>query len=446
MRISQGVDDSQPSTALTQLSLRSNFGWTFAGNVVNAVCQFGVLAVLARLGSPGMVGQLVLGLSIAAPVMALTMLQLRNVQVTDARGEYGFGDYFATRIVWTVLGMAIITGWACFSGFEAETAWVVMLVGLTKCIESVSDIVRGLFQRLERMDYSGTSLMLKGVGTLGAVSLLLWYTGSILPAAAAMVVVAAGLLATYDARQATRLLTADARQGGAVQRFRPRFAREAVLGLTWTALPLGIVMFLISFQVNIPRYVLQVYDGEEALGYFGALVYPMVAATMVTAALGQSASPRLARYYLDDFAAYRTLLRKLLLVAAGLGAALVVGTALLGRPALALLYGADYAQYHREFLVLAIAAAIQLLASSLGYGLTAGRFFRTQVVLVIISCSIAIAAAFVLVPRWGVMGAALTGLAASIAMFLTFAVAIRWAVSVRLRAWKHEMDAGPDPT
>ena len=443
MPASQKLNDTPPPTAVTQLSLRSNFGWTFAGNVVNALCQFGVLAALARLGNPGIVGQFVLGLSIAAPVLALTMLQLRNVQVTDARGEYAFEDYFGTRIAWTVLGMAVIAAWTWLSGFETETAWVVILIGLAKCIESASEIVRGLFQRFERMNFSGTSLMLKGVGTLGGVSLLLWYTDSILAAAAAMVVVAACQLAAYDALKARRLLNQASRQGGAVQRFRPRFDREAVLGLTWTALPLGIVMCLVSLQVNIPRYVLQSYDGKEALGYFGALVYPMVAGTMVTGALGQAASPKLARHYLNDFAAYGALLRKLLLVAAGLGVALVVGTAILGRFALDLLYGGDYAVYHREFFVLAIAAAIQLMASSLGYGLTAGRFFRTQVVLVTISCSVATAAALILVPTRGVMGAALTVLATSIVMFLAFAVAIGRAFRLRTRSLEREANAGP---
>ncbi|NLE39325.1 MAG: hypothetical protein GX621_14995, partial [Pirellulaceae bacterium] len=32
------------------LSLRRNFSWTLAGNLVNAACQWGVIVVLAKLG------------------------------------------------------------------------------------------------------------------------------------------------------------------------------------------------------------------------------------------------------------------------------------------------------------------------------------------------------------------------------------------------------------
>lgn len=67
--------------------------WTFIGNVVYAGCQWGMLVVLTKLGSPEMVGQFALGLAITAPVFRFADLRLRNVQATDTRREYLFGDY-----------------------------------------------------------------------------------------------------------------------------------------------------------------------------------------------------------------------------------------------------------------------------------------------------------------------------------------------------------------
>src|SRR6266568_5527229 len=45
------------------VSLRTNFAWTLAGNAVYAVCQWGMLVSIAKLGSPAMVGQFALGLA-----------------------------------------------------------------------------------------------------------------------------------------------------------------------------------------------------------------------------------------------------------------------------------------------------------------------------------------------------------------------------------------------
>ena len=47
------------------LSLRSNFAWILAGNIVYAVCQWGAIVVLAKLGRSYVVGQFSLGLAIA---------------------------------------------------------------------------------------------------------------------------------------------------------------------------------------------------------------------------------------------------------------------------------------------------------------------------------------------------------------------------------------------
>ena len=58
--------------------------WGVVGNLAYAGCQWGMLVVLAKLGSAEMLGQLALGFAITAPVFLLTSLSLRAVLVTDA--------------------------------------------------------------------------------------------------------------------------------------------------------------------------------------------------------------------------------------------------------------------------------------------------------------------------------------------------------------------------
>ena len=129
------------------LSLRENFSWTFAGNVVYAASQWGLLVALAKLGSPEMVGRFSLGLAIAAPVMMLTNLQLRGVQATDARRQYRFGHYLALRLVMTTAALAVIAAISCLAGYSFEAAAVVVIVGVAKASESVSDVYHGLLQQ-----------------------------------------------------------------------------------------------------------------------------------------------------------------------------------------------------------------------------------------------------------------------------------------------------------
>jgi len=67
--------------------------------------------------------------------------------------------------------------------------------------------------------------------------------------------------------------------------------------LAWLSLPLGLTMLLLSLNTNIPRYFIEHYLDTSALGIFAALAAVTRASDMVVQALGQSASPRLAKLY-----------------------------------------------------------------------------------------------------------------------------------------------------
>src|SRR5262245_40326613 len=99
-----------------------------------------MLVVLAKLGSPEMVGRFALGLAITAPVMMLTNLQLRAVQATDARRAYLFRHYLGLRLATTPLALLIILAIVIVSGYHGETALVILAIGVAKAFEAISDV------------------------------------------------------------------------------------------------------------------------------------------------------------------------------------------------------------------------------------------------------------------------------------------------------------------
>src|SRR5262245_17210531 len=66
--VSDASTPLDPEKRLQPLSLRRNFSWSFAGNAVYAGCQWGMLMVMAKLGSPEVVGQFALGLAVTGPI------------------------------------------------------------------------------------------------------------------------------------------------------------------------------------------------------------------------------------------------------------------------------------------------------------------------------------------------------------------------------------------
>lgn len=380
------------------LSLRRNFSWTFIGNAVYAACQWGMLVVLAKLGSPEMVGQFTLGLAVTAPIVMLTNLQLDIVQATDAKEQYAFSDYLGLRLIGTTIalvGIAIVTLW---TGYSLQTSLVILLVGLAKAFESVSDIFHGLIQQHERMDRIAISLMIKGPLSLLLLGLGVFLSGNVVWGVGGLVFAWVVVLVGCDIRNGTLILNR-------VPKI--RLSWKTITKLVWLCLPLGLVKMLISLNANVPRYFIEEYLGERQLGIFAALAYLMVAGNMVIFALGESASPRLAKYYAArNITAFRGLLLKLVGLAALIGGTAIVVAQVAGTELLTLLYRPEYAENKNLFVLLMVAAAIGYMSSFLGYGMTAARYFRVQTPLFIIVTATSAMTCLWLLPTQGLIGAA----------------------------------------
>ena len=404
---------------LKPLTLRRNFSWTFTGHLVYAASQWGMLVLLAKLGSPEMVGQFTLGLAVTAPVIMFTNLQLRQIQATDAKGEYVFGDYLGLRLVATALGFLIIAGITLKAGYRWETSLVILAIALAKAFEAISDVFYGLIQQHERMDRIAIALMIKGPLSLLLLGIGVSLTGSVVGGSIGLAVAWGLVLLGWDlrngklilnnssqGREREDLLVADAEPANSQNPLYPRWERKTLGKLVLLALPLGLVMMLISLNTNIPRYFLERYLGERELGIFSAISYLMVAGNLVVSALAQSASPRLAKYYAaGNSTAFRTLLLKLVGVGLMLGAGGVFVAVVAGRPILTLLYKPEYAERADLFAWLMVVAGIGYVSSFLGYGITAARYFQVQIPLFALVTGASGLACLWLIPTMGVQGA-----------------------------------------
>ncbi|MGF1936148.1 MAG: lipopolysaccharide biosynthesis protein [Nostoc sp. ChiQUE02] len=389
------------------LTLRGNFSWTFAGNLVYSACQWGMLVMLAKLGSPEIVGQFTLGLAITAPVIMFTNLQLRIVQATDARKQYPFSDYLGLRLISTALALAIIAVISLSGGFRWETSLVIFLIGLAKAFESISDIFHGLIQQHDRMDRIAMSLMIKGPLSLLLLGIGVYMSGHVLWGVVGLVFAWAVVLVGCDIRSGILMLQRSQLQ--------PRWHRKTLIKLVWFCLPLGFVMMLISLNTNIPRYFIERYLGERELGIFAAIAYLMVAGNMVVSALGESSISRLAKYYAaKDAIAFRTLLLKLIGIAVLVGVTGVLVAAVAGGQILTFVYRHEYAEQTNLFIWLMVAAGINYISSFLGYGMTACQYFLIQMPLFVTVATISTIACLWLLPSLGLLGAAIALVIATI--------------------------------
>lgn len=396
----QVIELQLPPTATRSAipTLRNNFVWTFAGSVLYAGCQWGMLSAIAKMGSPSIVGQFTLGLAVSAPVFMFTNLQLRAVQATDVNAECGFADYFTLRLLATLGGLIAIAVLLPFVVSSPTVRLVILLVAVSKCIECMSDVTAGLLQREERLKRVAISQIIRGIGSVLVFSLVFAYSRNLALSVVAMSGVWFAVLLLYDVANVKALIGRD-------EAFF-RFDRRALSRLTMLGLPLGWVATFASLNVNLPRYFLEHYRGLADQGIYASLAYLVIGVGLIVHALTQSVTTRLAFLFtsgnLKQFASTLTKLSMLGVLIAAVGVPL---TFLIGRPLLTLLYSREYGGHVGLMALLVGIAGLSTIGSFLFCGLTAARAFRAQVPVYLAAVLVVTLASMLLVPRYGLMGA-----------------------------------------
>jgi O-antigen/teichoic acid export membrane protein len=219
-----------------------------------------------------------------------------------------------------------------------------------------------------------------------------------------------------------------------------RMNKQTLRKLVLLSLPLGVVMSLMSLNTNIPRYLVEHYLGHGKLGIFASLAYVATASSLVINALGQSAAARLSRMFAaQQFNAFVKLIQKFVLLGALIGIAGVPAALLFGRSVLTFLYRSEYADSFNVFITIIATTSIFAMAAFLGYGLTAARCFKRQMIGVGTATLVTLSLAPILVPRFGLMGAALTLLAAAFVQLIGFTLLL----TNRLRTARREFTSFP---
>ena len=384
------------------LSLKKNVLFGLIGSVVFALTQWGILSVVAHLGSPEEVGALTVATALVTPVFFFATMSIGEAHRVDDLDSFSRADYFALRLLMAFLSVLVVCALVALfyrhkDALVLTTTFAFMAV---KVIGAQSQMNHSVFQREERLDFVAGSMIARGCSGLAGFAItyalcgLLW--------AAFLVEAAMWLLAVLviDQHYLKRLNVTD--------RFSSifRVKRASLWKLFVWTLPLGLAGFLMNATISAPRLVLDSFYNLAAVGLFGAIAYVSTALTTVTNALSSASAARLRRTIRDG--RHKALLKlslALIGLSALIGIALVGAAAFLGETVLSLLYGAAYIDVPL-FVIVICATALRLVASPMQLALTAGHAYWRRLGVNGADFAVTVIAALILVPESGASGAA----------------------------------------
>ena len=408
-------------------SLRRNFAWTSFGNIVFSGCNWAMILVIAKFGTPRMVGQYAIGQAVTAPIIVFAQLQLRYLLISDSDQSYRFGDYLGLRMIAITLAMAAIAA-ITLGGGHGETAVIILAMGVFGSVEALSDIIYGLMQKNEQMRLIALSMAFRGPLWLATMAAAVYLTRGLLWGVIGLSFTSVLVLVFFDIPNGARLLSETA-AGEQIGDPTPEPSLRKYAKLAWLALPIGLTVMVNSLTGNLSRFYIEENVGEYGLGIFAAVASLLGIERTVTGALGQSVCPRLARLYAGGHrAGFISLLWKFVGIIALVGAVPLAACVVAGEGILSLLFKPEYAR-EVDVLVWLMASGVQdSIKSSFGVALTAARYFRLQVPLSIVGLLTAALTSHLLIPSGGLRGAALSAFATSSCLLLCYLIATYYLI------------------
>jgi len=230
-----------------------------------------------------------------------------------------------------------------------------------------------------------------------SLGLAIWVTHNVLWGAVGLVIARGLVLILFDVPTAVRTCGPH----------RLVWSWRIQLRLLSTALPLGVIVGISGFTLNVPRYFIEYFLSKRELGIFSALASLVGAGNLVMAALASCIIVELAKAWVaDDQRSFRSLVQRFLCVSALVGTAGIVIALLAGNKVLNVLFRPEYAGNAGVLARIMAAGALGYVVCVQGYTMTAARKLLPQIPALLGSAVVTGLSCWTLIPKRGLNGAA----------------------------------------
>lgn len=384
------------------------------GEILARAVAFIATAVLARRLGPeafGIVGfaAAVCGYLTLAVNSGMNDIGAREVARAPERAGHIYASITTIRLILAAFALALLALLAWLLPKPAVVRAVVLLSGLSFFSYALDPI--WALKGLERPALAGFGLVLaQGI-----------YAVSVVVAVGGPADVTAVPVLQFAGEFGAALLLGFLLLRGA----RPSIAIADGMRLLRSSAYLGVAKVLRTITITFDVVMLGLLATERQVGLYSAAYRFTFLLMSIAAALSAAYLPSYARAFSGESAPFRRLVETSLVTSAAVGAPLVAGAVVMARPLLTLLFGVDYAEASTAFRLLALSVGLIFFHWSLSNLLVASHRTRLQAKIHATAAAVNIVLNFVLIPRYGIVGAATATLIAEIVVAVCGVVILR---------------------
>lgn len=405
-------------------SIAHNTAWMTVASVGQKIISFAYFTILARNIGAENIGKYFFALSFTTVFVVFVDLGLNNVLIREGAREKGKLQQYLSGVLFAKIFLGGLSYLGVFlvinlMGYPIETKHLVYLSGLTMLFDSLHLSIYGVLRALGNLKYEALAITASQfltliLGTaflylrLPLIFLILAFT---IPSFFNVCYVGAVLYKKYQIK------------------LKPRWDKETIKFFGRIAIPFAMAAVFARVYSYADSILLSKLAGDVAVGWYSIPYKITYAFQFIPLALVAALYPKFSEYFASDkqklALIYEQGIKYLLLVVMPI----VVGIGILAKPIILSLYTSEYLNSVLPLQILLAGLVFSYISFPIGAFLNACNRQATQTLIVFFVMVLNIALNLFLIPRYGVIGAAISALAGNFVLTIWgYAIAPRITV------------------
>jgi len=393
-------------------NLRKDYFWNTLGTSAVAFISLLLLIAVTRINGIDAAGLFSFCFSFAILFFMIGLYGGRIYQVSDVHVEFESRTYIFLKFITSAAMLITAVVFILFNDYDRDRVILLLSLVIYKILDAIADPLYGVMQRQGRLYYAGISMTLKAVIGFVAFLIVNLATHDMILSSFCLLGANAVFIAVYDIPHTIRL---------------EKIGRFSKSGLKPAFVLLRVSVYIFAFAlfanllVNIPRYFVDIYHTEEALGWFGIVIMLATMLNLFVTFVIQPKIVSLSECYADtEYASFNRTVTKLILLSLGFGAAAIVVTWLVGVPVLSFIYDKDLSPFRVALTLVVVAGTINTMTMIYSNILSVMRRFKIQMINFLIATASIFVTSAVFIKTGSVDGAVIAFLIANVIQAVLF--------------------------
>lgn len=394
------------------IQFRKNFIWNILGTGFNAFNSLFFMITVTRINGVDNAGIFTIAYATACIIFVIGTYAGRVYQVTEPDKSITDKEYIINRLI-TSGGMNVLVILFClFRGYDIYKTIVFILLTLYKSLEAFSDVLYGILQKNEKLEFVGKSLFFKALISVFVFVIVDIITNNMIISAVSINLVWIIFLVTYDFKKAKEFIDLKIKVN------MKNVGKIFKLGFSTFG-----IAFLGMYIINAPKYAIDNYLANNYQTIFGIIVMPATVIGLVAQFLIHPFLTKIVHFYENrDLKALKKMILNLILAISAFGLISAILAYLIGTWILGIIYGIDLSSYKLGLLIIIIASTLYTIGTIYSNVLTTVRETLSQFIIYIIIAVFALVVSNILTKTWNLDGAIWSYLCIMSSQFLIYTV------------------------